>query len=451
MTLLPPRRAFDWEAAGQELGKRLGQYNALVVIGTDPVATGRVAIGLARTQAAHRRVAVGDLFAESPPIQELVSSDDPHGLVDSFLYGVSLSRIAYEVPGAGQLYVIPSGTEPPVYDEILTNPRWHRLSAGFREVKALLVLAVPTSAPHVDDLVSAADGAILVGEGVPRGLSVSRVIASVREPNGPPPEVLTPAASADADAEPEHRSRRRIAAIAGIALTLVIVLVGLWLAYRPFARGTFTTKGPNPDTTQGLKTVLVASPNSAVGDSPANAPPAAGAAAPRLPTMPSILNPSDSTAAAAFAVEVMAANTQAGAILKLQQDGKDLPAATFAPVLIQGAQWFKVISGAYTNRAGADSLLESLRKRKKLLGDEGVARLPFAFLIESGVRVAAVSGMLAQHADHGLPVYALRQEDGTAWLLVGAFESPEQSSLYAASLRSSGITPVLVYRKGRMF
>ena len=39
--------------------------------------------------------------------------DDPHGLVDSFLYGVSLSRIAYEVPDAGQLFVMPSGTEPP--------------------------------------------------------------------------------------------------------------------------------------------------------------------------------------------------------------------------------------------------------------------------------------------------------------------------------------------------
>ena len=85
MTAPAIKRGFDWEAAGRDFGAALDGYNALVVIGTDPVATGRVAIGLARAQAAHRRVAVGDLFAESPPIQELVTSDDPHGLVDSFV------------------------------------------------------------------------------------------------------------------------------------------------------------------------------------------------------------------------------------------------------------------------------------------------------------------------------------------------------------------------------
>jgi hypothetical protein len=149
----------------------------------------------------------------------------------------------------------------------------------------------------------------------------------------------------------------------------------------------------------------------------------------------------------------MAANTQAGAILKLQQDGKNLPAATFAPVLdSQGSRWFKVIGGAYANRADADSLLAGLRRRKVLdAGSGSVVRLPFAFLIETGVVAQAVPGMVAQYADRGQPVYALRQEDGTAWLLVGAFESLDQSGLYAESLRASGVTPVLVYRKGRTF
>ena len=51
----------------------------------------------------------------------------------------------------------------------------------------------------------------------------------------------------------------------------------------------------------------------------------------------------------------------------------------------------------------------------------------------------------------GQPVYALQQANGSAWLLVGAFESVGQSMLYASSLRASGIKPVLVYRKGRTF
>ena len=134
------RRPFDWEAAGEELGDTLGSYHMIVVAGTDSVTTGRVPCGIARMQSMNRRVAVGDLFAESPPIRELIQTDDPHGIVDSFLYGVSLSRIAYPVPGPGELFAMQSGTEPPDYEEILPNRRWHRLvwriSRGRRAARA---------------------------------------------------------------------------------------------------------------------------------------------------------------------------------------------------------------------------------------------------------------------------------------------------------------------------
>lgn len=445
MTNPPHRRGFDWEAAGRELGDTLDGYCALVVTGVDPVATGKVAVSLARVQAARRRVAVGDLFAESPPIQELVTSEDPHGLVDSFLYGVSLSRIAYEVPDAGQLFVMPSGTEPPTYEEILPNPRWHRLTAGFREVGALLVLAVPASAPHIEDLVSATDGAILVGEGVPRKLPVATVIASVREPK--PEGELAAAELPTTSRRPSSRrrwSRGRIAAAAGLLLTLALAGAAAWLAYRPLAgNGGHARVGPKPDSSRP-KNVVALNKDSLSADS-------ASAAGP-IVALPTAVNPSDSLQSSGFAVELMAANTQAGAILKLQQDGKKIPAATFAPVLVQGVRWYKVIGGAFSDRGGADSLLAGLRRLKVLDPDKGsVVRLPFAFRIDSGVPAAAVPGMVATNADHGLPVYALRQTDGTAWLLVGAFESVDQSTLYAESLRASGITPVLVYRKGRMF
>lgn len=438
------RRGFDWEAGGHELGGSLGEHHALVVIGVDPVTTGRVAVGVARAQAAHRRVALGDLFAESPPIQELVTSDDPHGLVDSFLYGVSLSRIAYEVPGAGQLFVMPSGTEPPTYEEILPNPRWERLAAGFREVGALLVLAVPASAPHIEDLVAAMDGAILVGDGVPRKLPVSSVIGTVREPRAEPaalaPVIIAPRAR-------RWTPRRKIAAAAGALLTVALAAAALWLAYRPLAgNGGHPRIGPRPDSTRPKNVIGLNGDSVDKRDSAGDT-----SAAPTI-TVPRITNPADSAGAAAFAVELITANTQAGAILKLQEDGKNLPAATFSPVLIQGSRWFKVIGGAFPTRDGADSLLVVLRQRKLVdAGSGSVVRLPFAFLIESNVRPEAVPGMLATHGDHGLPVYALRQADGTAWLLAGAFETIDQASLYAESLRASGIEPVLVYRKGRMF
>jgi hypothetical protein len=435
-----PRRGFDWDAAGRDLGATLDGYHAVVVIGADPLVSGRVARSAARVPAAKRRVAVGDLFAESPPIQDLVDVDDPHGLVDSFTYGVSLSKIAHPVRDAGELFVMPSGTEPPPYEEILPNPRWHRLAAGFREVGALLVLAAPASAPHIQDLVAATDGAILVGEVVPRQLPVSAVITTIRETRPEVPDEV-PAAPPP---PPRRRwsarwSNRQIASIGGVVLTLTLAGAAAWLAYRPLADESRRLGAP-PDTSGSSR------PFSAVQlDS------ATDSAAAVMPVTPPILNPQDSAAAALYGVELMAANTQAGAILKLQQDGKTLPAPTFSPVLIQGARWYKVIAGASTTEADADTLLADLRRRKVLDAGSGtVVRVPFAFLIDS-VPPTAVPAMIATYAERGQPVYALRQESGVVWLLVGAFETVEQSLLYAESLRASEVTPVLVFRKGRSF
>lgn len=455
---MPPTngtRGFDWEEAGRQLGENLKGYFTIVVIGLDPVATGRVAVGMARAQAMHRRVAVGDLFAESPPIQDLVTSDDPHGLVDSFLYGVSLTKIAQPVADAGQLFVMPSGTEPPNYDEILPHPRWYRLSAGFREVGALMILAAPAGAPHIEKLVAASDGAVLVGDLVPPQLTVGRIIASVRQPAETAQRPATPVgwtARVPAEEAKPRWSRTRIAAIAGVALTVMLATLAAWLAYRPLADSphgsTRADCGPDVDSAAcAAQRNPLAGLDSLHRDSADIAAPFV-AGTPEPP--PVVVNPQDSATAAAYSVELMAANTQAGAILKLQKDGSELPAATFAPAVIQGARWFKVTSGAYSDRADADSLLARLRRRKLLLGGESVVRLPYAFLIDS-VPAAAVPGLVASYADRQLPVYALRQANGSAWLLVGAFESVEQASLYVESLRASSIPPVLVYRKGRPF
>jgi hypothetical protein len=464
---------FDWEAAGRKLGATLDAFHAVIVTGSDPAATGYVALGIGRAQATRRRSAVGDLFADSPPILALAGTDDPHGLVDSFLYGVSLGRIARLVPDAGQLYVMASGSEPPVYEEMLPNPRWKRLTAGFHEVGALLVLAVPSNAAHVEDLAQASDGVVVVGDSMPPNLPASMVIAAVRRPregaptreraverrvagvaeqtaDAPTASASPSATSVAADgARPSRRAamRRRWVqwrpSVPGIVLSLAIVAAIAWLAYRPLSRGGRSALGPRPDSATSLKAVLPAT-GGAAGTS------AAGTMAPVPPPQPR--NVEDSAQAAAYAVQLMAANTEAGAILKLQQDGKEMPAATFAPVSVQGVRWFKVISGAYVDRANADSLLARFRRRGLLDATSGgVVRVPFAFLIESDVPSAAVPGMVATYADHGQPVYALRQSDGKIWLLVGAFGTADEAALYAESLRASGITPVLVYRKGRTF
>jgi hypothetical protein len=166
--------------------------------------------------------------------------------------------------------------------------------------------------------------------------------------------------------------------------------------------------------------------------------------------VPNVTNAADSSNAAAYAVLLTVANTQAGAILDVQEYRKNLPAATFSPVLIQGAEWFNILSGAFPTPAGADSLLQSLRQRGYLTQDAGkVVHVPLAFLIDSATP-AAVNNMIDAYSR--VPVYALRQDNGKVWLLVGGFETADQAALYANSVRSNaGTQPVLVYRKGRSF
>ena len=442
------RRPFDWEGAGQRLGESFDGYHAIVVAGNDPVITGRVAIGIGRAQAKLRRTAVGDLFADSKPIQDLVRSDDPHGLVDSFLYGVSLNRIAHAVPGAGELFVMPSGTEAPDYEQMLSHPRWLRVAVGFEEVGALLVLAVPASAAKLAELVDSTDGIVLVGPTAIADIPTSSVLGTIEAPRTrseiPPSEPQRVSPVVGGRIVKTKPKRWRAASFAGLGVSVTIAAIAAWLAYRPLAGGP-QRLGPKPGSTKASRQTIAMTPESMVRDTAVDT----GSLAPETPE---VTNPEDSAHAAAFGVELLAANTQAGAILKLQKDGKTLPAATFAPALIQGAQWYKVIAGAFADRFGADSLLDALRRRKVLdPGNGAVVHLPLAFLIDSGVPASAVPGMVSMYADRGQPVYALRQANGSAWLLIGAFQSPQQSLLYASSLRASGITPVLVYRKGRSF
>jgi hypothetical protein len=456
--------SFDWENAGRELGETLSDYSALVVIGTDPVTTGQVAVGIARIQATHRRVAVGDLFAESPPIQELVQTEDPHGLVDSFVYGVSLSRVAYPVRNSGELYVMPSGTEPPTYEEILPNPRWHRLAAGFREVRALLVLAAPASAPHIAELVAATDGAILIGDAAPE-VPEAAIIASLREPTrarvSAPASPAVPLARFSAK-HTEKRRRIPTAALTGILLTVGLTTAAVWLAARPLSKsGRDRAERTECDSTESAASCVASPPKSPSVPTPSQggarrATEDVGGTVAKVAGGPAvkIANPSDSVSAAAYAVELSIHNTQAAAILDVQTDGKKMPAMTFTPFIVDTGRWFKVVTGAFANRAEAESLLIRLNRQKMLRGGEHVVRLPFAILIDSVSATAApgaVPGMLANYADQGRPVYALRQANGSAWLLVGAFETPEQASLNMESLRASEGSPKLVYRKGRPF
>ena len=438
-----------WVTDGMRVGASLDDAHLVLVLGDDPRTTALAALGVARAQASHRRVALGDLLGDAEPIHRLLDSDDPHGLTDSFSYGVSLNKIAHPVPQYGDFYVLPSGTEVPSYEDIFTSSRWRRLASGFRETGALLVVAAPADAANVTDVVDHTDGVILVGGANVSGVNGDKLVGRVT-PAEAPEEDSAAAGAPNEEAAPGIASggswRRRLpippaAAAAGAVLAVGLAAIGIWLAARPLARGhepfwlrrksSTSAAGTIPSTLDSLR-----------ADS--------GAAA--AATLLTPANPADSGNAAAYAVVIARFNTLLGATVWLQTQSRDLPSPTFAPVIIQGETWYRALAGSYPTRGQADSLLTALSAKGLSRADSNnVVRAPFAFLVDS-VSADAVPGMLKYFAGRGQPVYALRQSDGSARLYAGAFESPGQANLFVDAVRSGGnIRPVLVYRIGRAF
>jgi hypothetical protein len=459
----------DWLAEGRELGRTLDHCHAIVVVGADANATALVALGVGRVQAERRRVAVGDLIGDAPPLQSLVPADDVHGLVDSFMYGVSLNRVAYPVAGERELFVMPSGTSPIDYDELFLNPRWRRLASGFREVGALLILAVPAHAPHLRHLVDASDGAVLVGDEVPGSLSVAQSLAWIRERSSAPITVAEELPSAESseplplDAMPVAELARRTpwpAWAAGIVLTLSLVGAGVWFWQRPFAsdrpprRGIAGSSPAAAAVTGGaLASDSVVRAREAARDAAARDSAARAAniavAADSFPVLAPV-NTADSAGASAYAVLLENTNGLAGAILQLNDKFATLPATSYG--LSLRSRLFELVAGAYPTRTGAESLLVALRARKVLpQGVGSVIALPLAFLVQANVAAADVPARLKRASARALPVYALRQPNGTANLYFGAYESPQQAALAVPAVRKAGLTPTLVYRIGRVF
>jgi len=563
-----------WEEEGRRVAPALDRVAGVVVLGTDADSAASVALGIGRVQATRRRVAIADLVGEVAPLQSLVRGDDPHGVVDSFLYGVSLNRIARPVDGTGNLFVLPSGSEPVVAAEIFRSERWGRLATGFRDVGALLILVAPSAAEGVETLVSRVDGVVLAGRAtpVPEGANVivlaeapavERIAETavveppvVEPPVVAPPEVeprvvepplaLTPA-SADVPAEvvpprtfeaPEPDAQPTAAgdapseSPAEAPATVVRPAAARWvrrIAEAPPTRvnlQTISASRPPADESAGDEDLVLPRPRRwpyalaaglvvvaagaaflarggdtrsdagrravtpapvAVADSSPAAPsdslvaPAVGSAAAGGATTAAgevaatnggtttssatattglaaprsvVSNPGDSAGAAAYSVQIVAANTIDGARAKLRDVALGLPAAVISPMSLgaDSTRWYRLTVGAFADRQSAIAYLRQVRTTRKLdLEAENVVRLPFALLLDGRVPRSMGKATAANYVARGLPAYALAQSDGTARIYAGAFETPEQAGLLADLLRTAGIEPVVAYRTGRGF
>ncbi|MDQ6829554.1 MAG: hypothetical protein M3081_11860, partial [Gemmatimonadota bacterium] len=153
-----------WEAEGRRIAEDFDGVTSAVIVSADPAAAAQVALGIARVQARRRRVAIADMIGEVAPLQSLLPRDAAHGIVDSFVYGVSLSKIAYPIDPAQNLYIMPSGPGPLDHASLLPSERWGKLASGFKEVDALLMVVAPYDADGLDELVAVTDGVVTVGD-----------------------------------------------------------------------------------------------------------------------------------------------------------------------------------------------------------------------------------------------------------------------------------------------
>lgn len=460
----------DWEALGAESSAAVDGAHAILVTGRDPIAAARAALGIGRAQSRTRRVAIGDLVGEVEPLQRLVTGDDPHGIVDSFLYGVSLNKIARQVDESGTLFVMPSGTEPVVTADIMRNERWSRLAAGFREVGALLVLVASSDAEGVHELASMLDGVVVVGDAT-SVLSVPRnsVLAHVDAPHSAPPvpelietAVALPERKPVATMKPSpvmlpaqdvvekrvltpfpERNVRKQGLIAG---AVVVALAAAAYAYSRFTAPTPPAAGVAPTTS------AVNVSDSAAGA--ASALPAEKSAQLDSATAMRIANPQDSLKAAAFGVVIVATNDEAQALARWADLGLKLPAGTVTMVRIRGerGRFFQMQAGAYGKARQADSLLGALRASGKLKADAGrVVATPYGLVLESRVSRRAAQNVADGYGQRQIAAYPLLQTDGSATIFVGAFESPEQAIPLMAELKAKGVVSTLHYRTGRSF
>ena len=157
--------ADPWEDEGRRLAPLLDSASAAVVVGNDPDAAARVALGIARVAVLERRVAIGDLTGASPTLVALAGDGDAQGITDSFLHGVSLNDVARPAAdGTASLFILPCGSDTAVPEDVLRSDRWRRLAAGFADAGALLLLVATAGTQGLAALVVQTDGAVSVGD-----------------------------------------------------------------------------------------------------------------------------------------------------------------------------------------------------------------------------------------------------------------------------------------------
>ncbi len=459
---IEPSARSIWEDEGERIASALAERSAVLIVGSDPRAAARVALGIASTQARRRRVAVVDAVGELAPIEELLPDGVSHGLVDMLQYGVSLAKVATPVDRAGNLFLIPSGAAPFDEEELFASDRWPRLVRSFKDAGALLLVIAPEGTEGVARVAPLFDGAVLVGDtAAPRELPV---LAHARSDEPPLRAVKSLPRGKGRNANPT-----RAPFWVAIAATVLAVAALAWWAVQSSigaapATSSMTSAGAvvdgqvdrsvanqsgagDSDATRDAAGVGSASGADAAARATDSVAPAAstqpeGAAAPVV----------DSSATVPFGVALAQYNDVTAALTRIaQESARGIPASTYAPFYDSNLrrQVFLVIAGAFHDRDDANSLLRSLRRQRVLASGQGhVIDAPFAILVRSGLSADEARSGLDSYRVKGMPVYSLIQADGTVNIYAGAFRTTAEAEELLKEL-DGGAALRVVPRAGR--
>lgn len=471
---MTPAPSTEWvRAEAKRLAPLLEGQHAVVISGPDADTSAAVALAIAHLHGATRRVAIADLVGDVRVLTEAVfgGDEDPHGISDSFLYGVSLNRIARPIDPSGNVFLMPSGTEPVALEAVYRNDRWRRLGAGFQQVGALLLVVAVRDVNGFDSLCQYVGALLPVGESSPPAIPDVQTLWLAPPP--PPAERVRQVERARVVAT-EDRGQRQSRMLATLAAAAAVVLLGL--AAWPKVQSRFASEpsdsaatdstrladSSNPDDTTASEAAGTIAVEAAIGPPVANGAAATdSASAARTASAPTraprtgalvVANPGDADRAASFAVYFVSANTVDEARPPARVDALAAVAVSPVPIGPSAARWFRVTVGAGADSAQAVALLNRLRQADQIGANSGsIIRVPYAFRLEEGLAVEMTSDAIARWAQRGIRAYALRQTSGDVTVYTGAFQTPIQATMLADSLHGVGIPPTLVYRTGRTF
>lgn len=416
-----------------------------------------------------RRVALVDCFVDAPSLHSITGAVNNEGLVDAFEYGASLTKIVQRQPQAG-LYFIPAGTYSADAEQMMQNPRWRRLSAGFRHEEALLLLYV--GAEHLSSLAAEPDGLVVLAPqgldlavadtnpaltaAVGHGTPVLAVIADEEKlaPGAliPPPVVRFELAEAP---EPGEIEEEPVAADVPIAAEEVIGGDRLSLPFEPLRRRSSAPmaflieqragkpKWPFAVAGAGLAAAAAlvwysVTQSRVEAEAPAadTAAAAQAVAAQPIPAVESL----------PWTVPVASLPSLAEALaLADSLEQRHVPAIV-SPVRVRGRATFRVHAGPFTSRSSADSELAQVRASRFASG--GPDSMPLSVALAGGMSRTQAFAERARLRLVGVPTFILGQDSGTFRLYAGAYDASAQAALLTDILTPTGGAGTLVPRSG---